>query len=157
MNSEQNLNSMTRFSNSSVPALLCHFAFWFGVLFATPVFVADHNLGDLVLSFQMVAGSFAVACIVLTLLSYALAGLAGRGAQRWICRILLAIALVSAVQGNIVNDLFYYGAFNGEKMLFRSYGLLFYAEWLGYLLVLAIVLFVLFRLRKMQSGCPCCQ
>jgi len=106
MNSEQNLNSMTHVPNSPVPAVLCHFAFWFGVLFATPVFVAAHNLGDLALSFQMVAGSFAVACVVMTLLSYGLAELASPRVRRWICRILLAFALVSALQGNIVNDLF---------------------------------------------------
>ena len=27
--------------------LLCHFAFWFGLLFATPVFLALHNVADL--------------------------------------------------------------------------------------------------------------
>ncbi len=144
-----------RFLHSvSLSDLLCHFAFWFGLVFATPVFVAAHNLGDLVLSLNRIVGILGAACVLLTGLSYLLGSLAGSRVQWGLSRILLAMALLSAIQGNVVNDQFYYGAFNGEQALFRSYGWLFYAEWLAYLLVFALLLFVLLRLRKVPLWLP---
>lgn len=154
MNSAQ-LDTPRRFLHSFyLPVALCHFAFWFGVVFATPVFVAAHNLGDLVLSLNRIAGILAAACVLLAGLSYLLGSLAGSRVQRGLSRILLAMALLSAIQGNVVNDQFYYGAFNGEQALFRSYGWLFYAEWLTYLLLLALLLYLLLRLRKMPLWLP---
>ena len=134
--------------------LFCHFAFWFGVVFATPVFVAAHNREDIVLSVPTFAAWAALACVLASLASWALARLAGPRAEQWIARVVLAAAIVFAAQGNIVHDRFDYGAFNGERVDFRAYGWRFWLEWLAWLAALPAGAWLLSRLRAIPAWLP---
>ena len=101
----------------SVPAALaCHFAFWFGLVCATPTFIALNNPEDVVFRPESLLAWTAGAALLLSALGWGAARLAGERFSWWLNRCLLAAALVFAVQGNIVHDLFYYGAFNGERV-----------------------------------------
>ena len=61
-------------------SFICHFSFWFGIAFATPVFIAVHNQQDIVLSpaqFSLWAG---LVCLFLSVLGWKLVELASRPA-----------------------------------------------------------------------------
>ncbi len=142
------------YRDALISQFLCHFAFWFGLLFATPVFLAITNLSDLEINLSDIVLWSAGLCILSTLVSWQLVKtLCGRYANL-ISRLFLAMAFMLAIQGNIVNDLFYYGTFNGESMQFRSYGPLFYVESLVYLLIFCLCVFLLLRLKRMSAWLP---
>jgi len=146
--------SPTDMNDTRTASFLCHFSFWFGVAFATPVFIAIHNQQDIVLSatqFSLWAG---LVCLLLSVVGWKLAEAAGTRAQWWANRILLTLAFVAAIQGNIVHDLFYYGAFNGARVDFRAYGLKFWAEWWGFLLAIPAGLALLTRLKQVPGWLP---
>ncbi len=139
---------------SSPAALLSHFAFWFGLLFATPLFIAIHNREDIVFSTTVLAGGAALACIALTFISRKASRLGGPRTEKWVTRILLSAAIVLAIQGNVIHDLFYYGAFNGEPVEFRAYGWKFWAEWLGWLAAFPLALWAVSRPSRPPSWLP---
>jgi hypothetical protein len=146
--------SPTDMNDTRTASFLCHFSFWFGVAFATPVFIALHNQQDIVLSaaqFSLWAG---LVCLLLSALGWKLTELAGSRAQWWVNRILLTLAFAAAIQGNIVHDLFYYGAFNGSRVDFRDYGFKFWAEWWGFLLAIAAGFVLLTRLKRVPGWLP---
>ena len=145
---------MDKKSQSSLRGFLCHLAFWCGPLFATPVFITITNREDIVLSTGTVAACLAAACLVLSVVGWKLAALAGPRFEWWTNRVLLAIAFVLAIQGNVVHDLFYYGAFNGEKVNFRSNPIIFEVEKWGYLLAFPLIFFLLSRIRRLSVWLP---
>ncbi len=146
--------SSHRFQDHPIPVFLCHFAFWFGLVFATPVFVATHNLGDLELPLSQIVLWTAIASLLLSGLSMMAGRASGPRLEGWICRVFLALALVLAIQGNIVNDLFYYGAFDGQSMEFRSYGWLFHLEWMFFILAIVVALRLFSRLKRLPALLP---
>lgn len=123
-------------NNHRITSLLCHLSFWFGVLFATPVFIAISNPEDIVLSPAAIGFWAGLVTLLVSVAGWKLSELAGTRAQWWINRALLALAFTAAIQGNVVHDLFYYGAFNGEKVDFRAYGPKFWVEWWGFIAIL---------------------
>jgi len=139
----------TRFAS-----FLCHFSFWFGVAFATPVFIALHNQQDIVVSANLFSLWAGLVCLLLSVLGWSFMESAGTRARWWINRILLTLAFVAAIQGNIVHDLFYYGAFNGAKVNFRAYGFKFWAEWWGFLLAIPASFALLTRLSRVPVWLP---
>ena len=139
----------------SVPAALaCHFAFWFGLVCATPTFIALNNPEDVVFRPEPLLASTAGAALLLSALGWGAARLAGERFAWWLNRCLLAAAMVFAVQGNIVHDLFYYGAFNGERVDFRAYGWKFWLEWFGWLAAFPLTTMLLTRLRRLPAWLP---
>ncbi len=111
------MNSSTpKAKQSSFAGFLCPLAFWFGPLFATPIFITLTNQEDVVLSSGLVAGYTGLACLIFSLLGWKLTARAGPRVEWWLNRILLAVSIVTAIQGNVIHELFYYGAFNGEKV-----------------------------------------
>jgi len=137
-----------------MPGILCHLAFWFGPLFATPVFITVTNQEDVVLFPATVAVYLGAACLLLSLAGWKLVSLAGSRVEWWVNRILLAIAFVLAIQGNVVHDLFYYGAFNGENVNFHADEFLFQIEKWGFLLAFPLALFLFSRIRKLSPWLP---
>ena len=135
-------------------AFLCHLAFWFGPLFAVPLFVALHNRDDVVFSSAWLAGWTALACLLISVVGWKTAEWAGTRFQWWLNRILVSLALLIAVQSNVIHDLFYYGAFNGQEMDLRAYGISFWLEWSGYLLAFPVVLILLSRLSRLPAWLP---
>lgn len=138
----------------SFAALLCHFSLWFGLVCATPVFIAINNSEDIVLSTGQLGGWATLTWILLSFFGWKIAESAGARFQWWLSRILLAIAFVLAIQGNVIHDLFYYGAFNGEAVNFRKYGFKFWAEWWGFLLAFPFALLLLTRLSRLWVWLP---
>lgn len=133
---------------------MCHCSFWFGLVFATPVFIAVNNSEDILLSTGQLVGWAALSWILLSLLGWKIATVANTRLQWWLNRILLSIALVLTIQSNVIHDLFYYGAFNGEKVDFRTYGWRFWVEWWGYLLAFPVILLILTRLSRLSAWLP---
>jgi hypothetical protein len=149
MNSDNNYKE-----ESAFVSLFCHFSFWFGLLFATPLFIAFHNGDDIVFSTLALAVWSGVTCLAASQASWKLAGWKGSRVQWWVSRVLLAAAIVLAIQGNVINDLFYYGSFNGQRVDFRGYGWLFWAEWLGWLASFPLALLLLSRLSPLPKWAP---
>jgi len=143
-----------RQADSAFLSLFCHFSFWFGLLFATPLFIALHNREDIVFSTLSLAFWSAIACLAASLAGWKLLGLGSDRLQWWTCRALLAAAIVMAIQGNVVNDLFYYGAFNGQTVNFRGYGWKFWIEWLGWLAAFPLALWLISRLSPLPGWLP---
>ena len=86
--------------------------------------------------------------------SLELSRLAGPRVRWWLNRTLLGAAFVMALQSNVVHDLFYYGAFNGERVDFRAYGWLFWAEWVAWLLAFPVAVWLIARLRRLPAWLP---
>ncbi len=109
-------------TRSASTYFLCHLAFWFPLAFATPFFVALQNSRSLTWHLVLLAGSLAAATSFGMLATYLIsAGLSGRW-RRHLSLLLLALATVLVVQGNIVHELFEYGELNGAIVNWRSYG-----------------------------------
>jgi len=139
---------------STTLSFFCHFSLWFGVIFATPLFIGLHNPEDLVFSLAALAGWALPACLAISWLSWKTGGGSDSRRQWWISRIMLAAAIVLAIQGNVIHDLFYYGAFNGQRVDFRSNGWKFWAEWLGWLTAFPLTFWLLTRISRLPSWLP---
>ena len=135
-------------------ALLCHLALWYGLLFATPLFIALHNRGDVVVALPHLAFWAGLGCLAISLAGWWIAGRLGPRAASVVAIACLGLALVLAIQGNLVHDRFYYGAFNGETVNFREYGWLFWAEWIGWLAAFPAVFWLLRRIARVPGWLP---
>ncbi|MCH7507466.1 MAG: sulfatase-like hydrolase/transferase, partial [Proteobacteria bacterium] len=118
---------------------LYHLSFWFVTLFATPLFIAVNNSEDIVLPMLILAGILLSASLVLTLATAGIAHLLGSSVAQRTALLFLGLALVLAIQCNVVHDLFFYGNFNGEKVDFRSDANIFWYEWYAFLAVTVAV------------------
>ncbi len=134
--------------------LLCHLAPWFGIAFATPLFVALNNLNELAISMATIAGGGALVAIALTATTLFLAAIGGDRTRWWLNRVLVTVAIAAALQGNLVHGLFDYGAFNGATMDLRAEGWVFWAEWIGWLLLPLVLFLATLRLRTMPAWLP---
>ena len=143
-----------RTEDPALATMLCHFSFWFGLFFATPLFVALHNQDSIVFRLPTLAGWSAVACVSATLFSWNAARLSGKRVQWWASRMLLCLSLLMAIQGNFVHELFNYGAFNGERFDLRSYGWKFWMEWTCWLAAIALLILYLKKLRPLPAWLP---
>lgn len=133
-------NSINIKKNSQFPVnLLNHGAFWFVSLFATPMFIAINNSGDILMSMGALALMLAISCIALTGITSTLGQLAGNPIAQRAGLLMAGFALVLAIQCNLVHDLFFYGNFNGEKINFRSNPVSFRYEWYGFLVAMVLI------------------
>jgi hypothetical protein len=137
-----------------VASLLSHLSFWFGLVFAAPLFIALRNPEDVTFAASQFAGWSGGLCLLLTLLGWQLSRLAGPRVRWWLNRTLLGAAFVMALQSNVVHDLFYYGAFNGERVDFRAYGSLFWVEWAAWLLAFPVAVWLIARFRRLPAWLP---
>lgn len=147
-------DNRTAFVDGLPARLLGHLAFWFGTVFATPLFLALHNVAEIGLAPSRVAAVGAVATAVLTLASLlAASALPGR-LRAFADRALLALALLFAAWGNLVTDRFGFTVFDGRPIDFRDPEWLFWLEWIAWLAA-AYALFRLFRrLRRVPAWLP---
>lgn len=134
---------------------LCHFALWFSMCFATPVFVALQNSADMSISIWMAVSLFGAFSATLSVATYLLCRISGANWHNRISVMLLATAIVLAFQSNVVNDhVFYYGEFNGAPVDFRANGWKFHAEWVCFVLAIPIVGYALLRMRRLPYWIP---
>ncbi len=125
----------------------CFFSLYFGIGFASPLLVLLANRDDI--GFGPLAFSAVSLTIVLALSFLSLYLSSKTSFARGLATVALAGAFVLAVQGNVVHDLFNYGAFNGEPVDWRQYGWKFWAEWIGWLLAFPLFYWLLSRLRNL--------
>ncbi len=134
--------------------LLCHLAFWFGTVFATPLFLALHNVAEIGLAPARVAAAGAAATLLLTLASL-LAASALPGRLRAVAdRSLLALALLFAAWGNLVTDRFGFTVFDGRPVDFRDPEWLFWLEWIAWLAAAFALARLLRSLRTVPAWLP---
>jgi hypothetical protein len=113
--------------------LLCHTSAWFGLLFATPMLVALGNQQDISIPLLLLLAGLFLLFLLMTLASWGLVKPLNARQRKWIAAVMLAIAFMLAIQGNIVNSLTYFGQFDGSRVDFRKYGSWFWFEWFGFL------------------------
>jgi hypothetical protein len=134
--------------------LLCHLSFWFGLLFATPLFLALHNVADLGLAPGRVAAFAAPAAGLASVAGFLLGSALPPRPRRILDRALLAFALVFAAWGNLVTDRFAFGVFDGRPVDFRNPAWLFWLEWVGWLAALYALFRLFRRLRRIPAWLP---
>jgi hypothetical protein len=134
-------------------ALLCHAAFWFGLLCATPAFIALNNPEDVVFGVESLLAWTGGVCLLLSFLGWKVANLAGERIAWWLSRCLLGTALVLALQGNIARP-FLLRRFNGQRVDLRAYGWKFWTEWLLWLAAWPMTVALLARLRRLPAWLP---
>ena len=133
---------------------LCHIAFWFPLLFATPVFVALKNFHDF--QFQLITLLIYLALITAfaSIASYRLTGLLGGIQKHRISIFMLTLSIVLVVQGNVVHEFFDYGQVNGEEANWRNYGWKFWLEIASYIGAIPILFWVLSRSKRVSGIIP---
>jgi hypothetical protein len=125
---------------------LCHAAFWYGLVFATPMTIALSNQQDLPFQLIFLAAGLAILSIVLVLSSIKFARLLS--ASHATASVLLAGSLVLAIQGNLIHHLTDFGQFDGSIVNFRKFGNYFWLEWIGFLAIFAILSWAISRKRS---------
>ena len=124
---------------------MCHLAFWFPLLFATPLLVALNNIEVVQVGAIVVVASLAAATMLGVLVSYFLSSRLPNPWHRRLSVFLLALAIVFTIQGNVVHEFFDYGEFNGEVVNWRSYGWAFWLELWLFLLAIPFLYELLLR------------
>jgi hypothetical protein len=139
---------------SNTYLFLCHLAFWFVTVFATPLFIALNNSADVAVTLAVLSLILAAATGATSLAGYGLTRLlAPEWRERTAC-LLLGLAFVLAVQGNVVHDFFYYGNFSGERVDFRGHGRGFWYEWAGFLAGVILIPALLMKFRPRAGWLP---
>jgi hypothetical protein len=137
-----------------ITRFICHFAFWFGLLFATPVFIALHNVADIGLDPSRVAVSGLIATLILSAATYLLAALLPPRQRAIADRVFLVLAFLLAIWGNVIHDLHEFATFDGRPVNFRHHDTLFWLESLAWPIV-AVMLYRWFaRLRAIPAWLP---
>lgn len=134
--------------------LLCHFSFWFGLVFATPLFVALNNIDGIALEPKTLAIISALICLVLSLAGWALSRLAPPRIQPTLSCVFLTLAMLAALQGNWVHGLFEFGVFDGRPIDFRENPTIFWLEWLGWLGTACGLFWLLLRIKQIPLWLP---
>ena len=133
------------FAHSNSTYWVCHLAFWFPLVFATPLFVALNNIEVVQVGAIVVVASLAAATMLGVLVSYLLSSCLPNPWHRRLSVFLLALAIVFTIQGNVVHEFFDYGEFNGEVVNWRSYGWAFWLELWLFLLAIPFLYGLLLR------------
>jgi len=134
--------------------LLCHLAFWFPLLFATPLFVALHNADDIHMGVPTLLAVWGILFGLVTWASHSGAKSLPRVWYRRVSLLFLALAVVIVLQGNYVHGLFDYGSFNGEKVNWRIYGWKFWAEGIAFMAAIPLLFAILLRAKRAPRWLP---
>ncbi len=127
--------------------ILCHVAFWYGPLFAVPVYIALRNPGDMMISLPLLAAGLLILLLLTAGLTSGLAAALDSAQRITFATVLLACALVLAVQANVLHPLSYFGQFDGRVVNFRKFGWLFWLEWYGFLAGMGFLIWLFTRMK----------
>jgi hypothetical protein len=133
---------------------LYHFAFWFPLLFATPLFVGLHNINSMQVSVLNLVTTLSVICLTVSLLSIFISRQFGVFLNKLISISCLALSLILVVQGSFIHELFNYGAFNGQDMELGSYGWVYWLELMIYIGACPIILIILIKSKNISLLLP---
>ena len=133
---------------------LGHFAFWFGLVCATPVFLALHNVADIGLDPARVAGYAFIAALALAAATASLTALAPTGTRAKIDRAVLVLACLLAIWGNVIHDLHGFTVIDGRPVDFRANKVLYWLESLAWPLGAVLLYRVFARLRNIPAWLP---
>jgi hypothetical protein len=135
-------------------SFLCHASAWYGLVFATPLWVALTNQQDISLSFSLLVPGLFALFLFLSFASWGLSSRRGPTLRKTFAAGMLAIAFMLAIQGNLIHTLTYFGYFDGSRVDFRKYGILFWVEWYGFLAGIVIFFYLLQRSRQISAWLP---
>ena len=138
----------------SDPDAWCHASAWFGLIFATPLLIALSNQQDLSISLPLLAAGLLVLFLLLTFAGWGMSGRLGPRFRKMIAAGMLALAVVLAIQGNVIHTLTDFGHFDGTPVDFRKYGSLFWIEWYGYLAGFFLLFIFLSRASLIPAWLP---
>jgi hypothetical protein len=141
-------------NTSSSIRLLCHFALWFGLAFATPVFVAFHNVDGTGLSPKVVVPCAALLALAGSFFSWWMTSLLPSCRRPMVDTLVLALAILLAIWGNGIHDLFEFGVFDGRPINFRENKIVFWLEGLAWLAAGLLLLRLIARLRRIPAWLP---
>ncbi len=133
---------------------LCPFALWFPLLFATPFFLTLQNVDDFQLSLLPLTAGLLLITALASVFTYVALNMLSSPAKRRASYILIAFALVLAIQGNVVHDLFDYGQFNGEEVNWRTYGWAFWFELIAFISAPPLIYAVLLKVKNGLTFVP---
>ena len=134
--------------------LLCHFSFWFGLVFATPLFLSFHNISEIALEPAAVASGAATLCVALSLATWVLTRIFPATIQSQLARIFVSLAFLMAIQGNGIHELFNFGVFDGKPINFRENKAVFWLEWIAWLAAGSGLVWVLSRIKRIPIWLP---
>lgn len=139
---------------SSGIRLLCHFALWFGLLFATPVFVALHNVDGTGLTPGNVALYSAALALFASLVSWWVSAILPVRFKNIVDALVLALAILLAAWGNGIHNLFEFGVFDGRPIDFRDNKAVFWLEGLAWFAGGLFLFRFINRLRSIPAWLP---
>lgn len=134
--------------SSSEQYFLYSFVFWFPLLFATPFFIALKNMSDVHVSLPYLGCVLVAFTLTATLLTgFGLRILSVILSHR-LASLLLALAAVLVLQGNVIHDLFSYAQFNGEEMDWQLYGNNYWQELAFFAFAIPVTYLIVVRYRE---------
>ncbi|MEE4218008.1 MAG: sulfatase-like hydrolase/transferase [Xanthomonadales bacterium] len=149
MPSQKGVKAETAFTRLS-----CHFTLWFGLVFATPLFISLHNIDGIALPPGSVARNAGIAAVGLSLLSWLASQAFPQRARNLVARFFLTLAFLLAIQGNWLYDLHGFGVFDGRPLDFRANSAVFWLDSLGWLALGAGLLWFFSRLKSIPAWLP---
>ena len=96
----------------------------------------------------------AIFLLAALLIGLAISSVVSSKLRWWSNRIILTLALATAIEGNFLHDIFEYGVFNGAPLDFRSNVPLFWLRNIAWVLVFSLFLFLTTRLRVIPFWMP---
>ena len=139
---------------SELTSALAHFSFWFGLAFATPLFIALHNIDGIALQPGTVAVYGALAALLLSLLSWLAVRPCTPNARSLAAFFFLSLAFLIAIQGNWIHDLHKFGVFDGRPVNFRARSAIFWLDWLAWLTLGAGLFWSISRITRIPAWLP---
>ncbi len=130
----------------------CFLSLLFGVGFSSPLLALLVNRGDIPfgpLNFSI--ASLSLVLIASGILHYIFSRMTASDRPAVVA---LSVALVVGFQGNVVHELFDYGPLDGRLVNWGQWGLIFWVEWIGFLVAFPLCYRLLTRLKKIPAWLP---
>lgn len=133
---------------------LAHLAFWFGPVFALPLFIALHNIGEIGLRPWSVAQIGALACAGISVVSWLTTRPLPNRVGQNVAAGMVSLALLMALESNGLHDLYEFAVFDGRPINFRENSEAFWGNLLLWLALGLVTYMMCSRLEKIPAWLP---